>query len=64
MDFLNKKYGPFTGRCWGLFANFIANALAVHGAIGYMLKGQNPWEMYAGLGLTAVICLIVAVPGK
>lgn len=64
MDFLDKKYGPLTGRCWGLFANFFANAVAIHGALQYMLKGGSPAEMYAGIAATLIICAVIAVPGK
>lgn len=64
MDFLDKKYGPFTGRGWGLFVNFFANALAIHGAMKYMLSGGNPGEMYLGLATTLLVCLIIAVPSK
>lgn len=64
MDCLDKKYGPISGRCWGLFLNFIFNALAIHGAIRYVIRGESPVEMYLGLILTAGACLVVAVPTK
>ena len=63
MDFLDKKIGPLTGRCWGLFVNFFANAVAIHGAMKYMLQGGSPAEMYAGIAVTVAVCLVIAVPG-
>ena len=62
MEFLDKKYGPFTGRLWGLFLNFFANAIALRGAIKYMLHNESPVEMYFGIIITVVVCMIVAVP--
>ena len=45
---LDRKYGPFSGRVYGLILNLIANAVAIHGAINYVIKGQSPsrctWE--------------------
>lgn len=64
MKFLSKKYGPFTGRCWGLFVNFAMNILTIHGAIGYFLKGQSPVEMYMGFVFTVAVCLVLAVPSE
>ena len=64
MDFLDKKIGPLTGRCWGLFVNFFANAVAIHGAVQYSIRGGSPVEMYLGIAVTVVVCLIVAIPSK
>ncbi len=63
MDFLDKKIGPFTGRCWGLFVNFFANAVAIHGAMKYMLQDGSPVEMYVGIAVTVAVCLVLAIPG-
>ena len=64
MEFLDKKYGPFSGRCWGMFVNFFANALAIHGAMKHMLNGGSPVEMYVGIAVTVAVCLVIAVPSK
>lgn len=64
MNFLNKKYGPFTGRCWGLFVLFFANIIAIHGAIGYVIKGKSPGEMALGIAVTVLVSMLVAVPNK
>ena len=64
MEFLDRKYGPFSGRLWGLFANFFANGVAVYGAIKHMVHGEDPKTMYAGLIASAVICMVVAIPSK
>lgn len=64
MDFLEKKYGPLTGRCYGLFLIFFANALAIHGAIRYLVRNENPLEMYAGIVLTFLFCIVVAIPNR
>ena len=62
MDFLEKKYGPITGRCWGLFINFFANGIAIHGAMRHMLKGESSFEMYLGIVLTVIVCMFIAIP--
>lgn len=64
MKFLDKKIGPFSGRFWGLVVNFFANAIAIHGAIGYMLHNNSPVEMYIGITASVLVCLVVAIPSK
>lgn len=61
---LNKKYGPFSGRVYGLIFNLIANGVAIHGAINHIIKGQPSTEMHAGIIATVVLCLILAIPSK
>jgi len=62
MKILENKYGPFSGRLWGLFLNFVANAVAIHGAIKFMIHGQSPIEMVVGIGITIAVCMVLAVP--
>jgi len=61
---LDRKYGPFSGRVYGLILNLIANAVAIHGAINYVIKGHSPLEMFLGIGTTVICCLILAIPSK
>jgi hypothetical protein len=64
MEFLQKKIGPFSGRMWGLVLNFIANGLAIHGAVRYMIRNESPVEMIVGIVSTVVICMVISVPDK
>ena len=64
MSFLDQKFGPLTGRCYGLFLIFLANALAIHGAIRHLIRNENPLEMYIGIVMTFLLCIIVAIPSK
>ena len=38
---LDRRYGPFPGRVWGLIVNLFANALALYGFAGYLRGGTH-----------------------
>jgi hypothetical protein len=61
---LDSKYGPLSGRAWLLIANFAGNAAAIHGAILHVIRGLNSTEMYAGLAISIVCCLLLAFPSR
>ena len=38
---LDRRYGIWSGRVWGLIVNLLANALALYGLVGF-LAGRDP----------------------
>lgn len=59
---LDRRYGTWSGRLWGLIVNFFANALALYGLVGYLRDGTHLSLLVLG-GLVTVACnLILAKP--
>jgi hypothetical protein len=61
---LDGRLGPLPVRAWGLILNFIGNALAVYGAIGYIQDGSRLPFLVIGGGLTLICLLVLAKPSK
>ena len=61
---LEGRLGPLSVRAWGLILNFIGNALAVYGAIGFIQDGSRLLILIIGAGLTIVCLLVLAKPSK
>lgn len=61
---LDGRLGPLPVRAWGLILNFIGNALAVYGAIGFIQDGSRLPILIIGAGLTLVCLLVLAKPSK
>ena len=61
---LDGRLGPLPLRVWGLILNFIGNALAVYGAIGFFQDGSRLPMLIVGVGLTIICLLILANPSK
>jgi hypothetical protein len=59
---LDRRYGPFPGRVWGLIVNLLANALALYGLAGYLRDGAHLPYLIIGLGVTAACVLWLAKP--
>ena len=59
---LDKKYGIFTLRIWGLVLNFIANFLAMYGTAKYLKDEMGPSLMILGLVLTVLCIGILSKP--
>jgi len=59
---LDKKYGIFTLRIWGLVLNFIANFLAMYGTAKYFKDEMGPALMILGLVLTVLCIGILSKP--
>ncbi|RKY88905.1 hypothetical protein DRQ09_02200 [candidate division KSB1 bacterium] len=59
---LNRKIGFFSLRVWGLILNFIGNALAIYGAIGFISDGSRFPVLIIGLVLTVSCIVILAKP--
>jgi hypothetical protein len=61
---LDGRLGPLSVRAWGLILNFIGNALAVFGAIGFIQDGSRLPILIIGAGMTIVCLLVLAKPSK
>ena len=61
---LDRKAGPWSYRVWGLIVNFVGNALAIYGAIGFLRNGSRAVCLVTGLLLTIACLLVLAVPQK
>ena len=61
---LERRYGPFSARVWGLVLNFIANALALYGMAGFLRDGTRLLPMVAGIAATVACILVLAKPSR
>ena len=61
---LDKRFGPFNLRIWGLIANFIGNGMLLYGAANYINGITGPLLMVIGIIVTVVCILILAIPQK
>lgn len=59
---LEKKLGPWPLRVWGLVLNFMGNALAIYGAIGFIRDGSRLSLLIIGIALTLTCILVLAKP--
>ena len=59
---IDRRWGPWSGRVWGLILNFIANGLAIYGAIGMIRDGSRILIFIMGLFVTLVCILTLARP--
>jgi len=61
---LDRRLGLWPLRVWGLILNFIGNALAIYGAIGFIRDGSRLPLLVIGGGITLVCLLLLAKPGN
>lgn len=61
---LDRAYGPFSGRVWGLIVNFASNAVALYGVARYLRDGTHLTLLVAGLALTAIAILALSRPDR
>jgi hypothetical protein len=61
---LDRKYGIFLGRVWGLIVNLMANALAIFGLTHYLRDGTHLIHLVAGSIITVVCILWLAKPSQ
>ncbi|MBN1223714.1 MAG: hypothetical protein JXB23_10715 [Candidatus Aminicenantes bacterium] len=61
---IDRRLGFWTLRVWGLVLNFIGNALAIYGAIGFIRDGSRLPVLLGGAALTVFCLLLLARPGK
>lgn len=62
MIVLDRRYGVFSGRVWGLIVNFCANTLALYGLAGYLRNGEDLGYLIVGLAITLVCIVLLARP--
>lgn len=61
---LDKKIGPWTLRVWGLVFNFVGNAVAIYGAIGFIRDGSRLSLLILGIVITLTCILVLAKPSE
>ncbi|MGB3863136.1 MAG: hypothetical protein WBE11_08855 [Candidatus Aminicenantaceae bacterium] len=61
---LDRKIGPWPLRVWGLVLNFIGNALAIYGAIGFIRDGSRLPLLIFGVVVTLTCILALAKPSE
>ena len=61
---VDRRYGPFSGRVWGLIVNLAANALALYGLVGFLRDGTHVIHLAIGIVGTAVCVLVLAQPSR
>lgn len=61
---IDRRYGPFTGRVWGLIVNLAANALALYGLVGVLRDGSRVVHLVVGAVATVVCVIILARPSR
>lgn len=64
MRWLERRLGPWSVRVWGLILNFIGNALAIYGAVGFIQDGSSLPILIIGVCLTLLCLLVLAVPNR
>ena len=62
MIHIDRRWGPWSGRVWGLILNFVANGLAIYGAIGVIRDGSRILIFIVGLLITLACILALARP--
>jgi len=61
---LQRKYGPFSGRVWGLILNVTGNALMLYGVAGMLRDGSRLFLFITGITITILCVAILAKPDK
>ncbi|MGH9320036.1 MAG: hypothetical protein ACRD21_22395 [Vicinamibacteria bacterium] len=61
---LDRRYGPLSGRVWGLVLNFIGNAVGLYGLSGFLRDGSGLGLLVTGATLTVACVLVLAKPAR
>jgi hypothetical protein len=61
---LDRQYGIWSGRVWGLILNLFANALALFGLVGFLRDGTHLLPLSIGALLTLACVLLLAKPAR
>ena len=61
---LDRRYGIWSGRVWGLIVNLVANALALYGLVGFLRDGTHLLPLILGAVGTLVCILVLATPSR
>lgn len=55
---VDRRYGPLTGRVWGLILNFFSNAVALYGLVRLLSDGTHLGLVVIG-GLATLTCVLL-----
>ncbi len=58
---MDRMFGPWRLRVWGLVLNLIGNAIALFGIVR-VVRGGSPWLLAVGAGITIVCVAALALP--
>jgi hypothetical protein len=61
---LDRRYGIWSGRVWGLIVNLLANALALYGLVGFLRDRTHVVPLVLGVLVTAACILLLAKPSR
>jgi hypothetical protein len=61
---LDRSYGIWTGRVWGLLLNLLANTLALYGLVGFLRDGTHLFPLVLGALGTVACVLVLAKPSR
>jgi hypothetical protein len=61
---LDRHFGIWTGRVWGLIVNLLGNALALYGLVGFLRDGTHVVPLVSGVLVSAACILILAKPNR
>ena len=59
---IDRRYGVFSGRVWGLILNLVANAVALYGLAGFLRDGTRVVLLTVGVACTLACVAILARP--
>jgi len=61
---MDRRYGRWPLRVWGLIVNLLGNGLAIYGVLGWIQDGSRLPHLIFGAGLTIICILLLAQPSK
>jgi hypothetical protein len=61
---LDRRYGIWSGRVWGLVVNLLANALALYGLVGFLRDRTHVFPLVLGTLVTLACVLLLAKPSR
>ena len=61
---LDRRIGPWPLRVWGLVLNFVGNAVAIYGAIGFIRDRSRLPLLIFGVVITLTCILVLAKPSE
>ena len=61
---LDRRYGIWSLRVWGLIVNLMANALALYGLVGFLRDGTHLLPLVLGAMVSITCILVLATPSR
>ena len=61
---LDRRYGIWSARVWGLVLNLLANTLALYGLVGFLRDGTHLVPLVLGILVTLSCVLVLAMPSR